>query len=135
MYSEPRMTLREYGSDTMTSLTGKNILVVEFQPLVARDIQDRLLDAGARNVSIAGKPGQVINLTGYDALIINATQDRELARSLVSNGAGEQCAFVVLHDDASRGCELFPNAAIVEIPFDSETIRDALNEAFATRQV
>ena len=65
----------------MTSLSGKNILLVEFQTLVAADIEDRLLDAGARNVSIIGRPGQEINLAGYDALIINATQDRELARS------------------------------------------------------
>jgi len=117
----------------VSSLGGKKFLVVEHQPLVAADIEDRLLDGGASAVSILSRPGQEIDLSGYDALIINATQDRELARKVVSNWENERCVFVVLHDDAVRAREAFPRAALVEIPFDSEAIRDALIEALASR--
>lgn len=117
----------------MTFLNGKKILIVEYQPLVAADIEDRLLDAGARSVAIASKPGQVLPaLTDHDAIIINATQDRPLAQKVFAQGNGS-CAFIILHDDASRARELFPGAAIVEIPFDAEAIRDALSEAFRAR--
>jgi hypothetical protein len=117
----------------MTSLRGKRILLVEAQPLVAADIEDRLLDAGVDSVSIVGKPDPDIALAGYDALIINATQNRELARGLVTNGSGGESAVVVLHDDATRARAIFPRATIVEIPFDSEAVREAVIEALGLR--
>lgn len=114
-----------------TSLGGKRILVIEYQPLVAADIEDRLLDSGAGAVTIINKAGQAIDLSGFDALVINASQDRELARKVV--GKDSDCAFVVLHDDAAQAREIFPHAALVEIPFDSAAIRDALIEALNSR--
>jgi hypothetical protein len=114
-----------------TSLGGKKILVVEYQPLVAADIEDRLLDSGADAVTIISKPGQAIDLSGFDGLVINATQDRELARKIV--GTDRRCAYVVLHDDVAQAREVFPRAFVVEIPFDSAAIRDALTEALNSR--
>ncbi|MBL8894197.1 MAG: hypothetical protein JNJ53_06320 [Rhizobiales bacterium] len=106
---------------------------MEYQPLVAADIEDRLLDTGVESVSIISKPGPAIDtLAGYDALIINATQDRALAQDIFALRNAD-CAFIVLHDDAMRARELFPGAAIVEIPFDSEAIRDALSQALRAR--
>jgi hypothetical protein len=113
------------------SLGGKKILVIEYQPVVAADIEDRLLDSGAGAVTIIGKPGQAVDLSGFDALVINASQDRELARQVV--GKDGRCAFVVLDDDVAQARENFPRAALVEIPFDSATIRDALTEALNSR--
>jgi hypothetical protein len=115
----------------MTSLGGKKIMVVEYQPLVAADIEDRLLDAGAGAVTIVSKPRHEIDLSGFDGLVINASQDRELAQRVV--GPDGRCAVVVLHDDAAQARESFPRAAIVEIPFDSEAIRDALIKALNSR--
>ncbi|MFO0993891.1 MAG: hypothetical protein U1E67_18380 [Hyphomicrobiales bacterium] len=113
----------------MTFLDGKKILIVEYQPLVAADIEDRLLDAGVESVAIVSKPGQALPpLADQDAIIINATQDRPLAQQVFAQGNGS-CAFIVLHDDPSRARDLFPGTVIVEIPFDSGTIRDALIEA------
>lgn len=115
----------------MTSLGGKKIMVIEYQPLVAADIEDRLLDAGAGAVTIVSKPRQEIDLSGFDGLVINASQDRELAQRVV--GANGRCAVVVVHDDPAQARESFPRAAVIEIPFDSEAIRDALIEALNSR--
>jgi hypothetical protein len=115
----------------ITPLGGKKIMVIEYQPLVAADIEDRLLDAGAGEVTIVSKPRHEIDLSGFDGLVINASQDRELAQAVV--GKNGSCAVVIVDDDAARARESFPRAAIVEIPFDSEAIRDALIEAFNSR--
>lgn len=113
----------------MTFLDGKKILIVEYQPVVAADIEDRLLDAGAASVAIVSRPGQTLPvLADYDAIIVNATQDRPLAQQVFEQGNG-RCAVIMLHDDAPRARELFPGAVTVEIPFDSGAIRDALIQA------
>jgi len=131
---EPMSARQTVGTHVMNSLGGKKILVVEYQPLVAADIEDRLLEAGATKVTIVSRPVQRIDLSGYDALIINATQDRNLAQQLTSGADHPSCAVVVLHDETARARDLFPNAEIVEIPFDSVAINDALTKAFSSRR-
>jgi hypothetical protein len=125
----PHDRSEEEDPDMTTPLSGKNILLIEHQPLVAADIEDRLWEGGAAGVTIVSKSGQAIELAGFDGLIVNATQDRDLARSVIDAQAALQYAVVILHDDESRARDLFPAAAIVEIPFDSAAVRDALVHA------
>jgi len=116
-----------------TPLRGKTVLIVERQPLVAADIEDRFLDAGTSSIVIVSNPKQMPDIKGFDALIINAAQDRELAQRALVEANASGCAFVVLHDDPDRAQAMYPGAAIVEIPFESESILQAVASALAAR--
>ncbi len=117
----------------MSLLGGKRILLVEHQPLVAADIEDCLLEAGVAEVSVISKPAQILDLQGFDAMIINATEHRELARDAIKKTSGAEIPLVVLHDEIVRAREVFPTATVVEIPFDAEAVRAALVQALKQR--
>jgi len=123
----------ELDNRMLTPLRGKSILIVERQPLVAADIEDRLLGAGTSEIVIASKPGMTLDMKGFDALIVNASQDSDLAHRALAEANASGCAFIVLHDDLNRAQTMYPGAAIVEIPFDSESILKAVAGALADR--
>jgi hypothetical protein len=118
-------------------LRDTRILLIEQQPVVAADIEDRLIDAGASGVKIhkSAKEKEIFDLRDYDAIILNASQDRNDSHRIARLAVDAGCNIVILDDDVDKASELFPGINVVEIPFDSQSILDALCKALETRKV
>jgi DNA-binding LacI/PurR family transcriptional regulator len=102
------------------------ILLIEQQPVVAADIEDRLAEAGAFEIAILRSAKKEFDPRDYDVLILNASQEREEARRLVRLALDGGCKIIILHDDIAKAGEMFPGIPVVEIPFDSQEILAAV---------
>jgi len=107
-------------------LRDARILLIEQQPVVAADIEDRLAEAGALAIAIFGDAKKEFDPRNYDVLIVNASQQREEARRLVRLAAHAGCKVIILHDDIAKASTLFPGTPVVEIPFDSQEVLAAV---------
>ena len=114
-------------------LSGKKVLVVEDETLVAFLVEDMLADLGAAEVrlasSVAGALDAVssfaadvavldVNLNGQAVDPVAAALDRQGVRFVFATGYGR-----------SGAPEGFPDRPVVQKPFDQETLSRALDEA------
>ena len=115
-------------------LTGKRVLVVEDEFLIALDIQSILESAGTE-VKTANRVDQALGLIKsdgpFDAAVLDLKLERETSVAVAERLQANSVPFVFLTGAAGETSAVaqFANAPVVGKPFDSETLFSALKQA------
>ena len=122
-----------------TWLTGKRILVVEDEFLIALDIESILEGVGAE-VRTANRVDQALGLINsdgpFDAAVLDLKLERDTSVTVAERLQADSVPFVFLTGAAGDVSPVpqFGNAPVIGKPFDSETLFSALKQAMQARR-
>src|SRR4051794_24381454 len=124
------------GADTFS---GKRILVVEDEFLIALDIQRILEGAGVRTIVMASRLEQALEIVAsgapFDAAVLDLKLDREISTPVAERLHATRTPFVFLTGGASESgiTQRFAQAPVVGKPFDGDVLLAALIQAMAAK--
>jgi len=122
-----------------TWLTGKRVLVVEDEFLIALDIES-ILENGGAEVKTANRVDQALGLIKsdgpFDGAVLDLKLERETSVTIAERLQASNVPFVFLTGAAGDTtiAAQFRNAPVVGKPFDSETLFSALKQAISGRR-
>ena len=126
-------------SNPVPAIAGKRFLVLDDEFLIAFDIQQVLEGAGAAAVACTGnaadalhaiKSAQPFDLAVLDFRLEGQTSSLEIADALVAAAIPFVFLTGMLGD---RELKKYPNAPVVEKPYDARLLIDAIVRALAGR--
>ena len=119
-------------------LSGKRVLVVEDEFLIALDIQRILESAGVQTVELTSRVAQALDCIAskgaFDAAVLDLKLDRENSAPVAERLQGDKVPFVFLTGGPSLSdvTKRFPQAPVVGKPFDGKELLAALAKAVAS---
>jgi CheY-like chemotaxis protein len=120
--------------------SGKRILVVEDEFLIALDIQRILEGEGAKTVVTAGRVAQALDLFvsagPFDAAVLDLKLDRETSTPVAErlHDAGVPFVFLTGGQATPDMIRRFDGAPVVGKPFDSDGLLAALAKAMTAKR-
>jgi len=124
------------GDAVTKPLTGKRCLVVDDEFLIALDIQQALEQAGAAEVVCAGNPTEAlvaVKIDRFDVAVLDVRLGRtgsSLPVAEVLAAAGTPFVFLTGLRGDSTEARAYPNAPVIEKPYDAQTLLAAIRQAF-----
>jgi two-component system, response regulator PdtaR len=124
------------GDAVTKPLTGKRCLVVDDEFLIALDIQQALEHAGAAEVVCAGNPTEAlaaVKIDRFDVAVLDVRLGRtgsSLPVAEVLAAAGTPFVFLTGLRGDSTEARAYPNAPVIEKPYDAQTLLAAIRQAF-----
>ena len=124
------------GDAVAKPLTGKRCLVVDDEFLIALDIQQALEQAGAAEVVCAGNPTEAlaaVKIDRFDVAVLDVRLGRtgsSLPVAEVLAAAGTPFVFLTGLRGDSTEARAYPNAPVIEKPYDAQTLLAAIRQAF-----
>ena len=124
------------GDAVTKPLTGKRCLVVDDEFLIALDIQQALEQAGAAEVVCAGNPTEALDavkIDRFDVAVLDVRLGRtgsSLPVAEVLAAAGTPFVFLTGLRGDSTEARAYPNAPVIEKPYDAQTLLAAIRQAF-----
>jgi CheY-like chemotaxis protein len=120
------------------AFSGKRMLVVEDEFLIALDIQRILEGVGVKTVLTASRVKQALELMlsagPFDAAVLDLKLERETSTPIAERLQQAGVPFVFLTGGPSQAdTRRFPQAPVIGKPFDGETLLSALAEAMAAK--
>ena len=115
----------------MTIFTGKYVLIVEDEPIVAMCLEDVIAALGCRVIGPAARLDQAIALAGHepiDAAILDVNLGEDRSYPVADLLRARSIPFVFATGYASAGYERMPDAQFIEKPYTAAQIRSALGE-------
>lgn len=118
----------------MTLLTGKRILIVEDEPIIAMTVEDIILEMGGIPVGPAANLAEGLRLAADPALDaalldVNLNGDRSDAIAHHLDGIGVPYVFATGY--GRNGVEGFPDAHVIAKPYSAETLSQLLAKVIA----
>jgi CheY-like chemotaxis protein len=114
----------------MTVLTGRHILVVEDEPLIAMTVEDMIFELGAITVGPAANVAEGLRLAAHvplDAALLdvnlNGSRSDEIAHFLTRRGI----PYIFATGYGRSGIESFPDAPVITKPFRADTLAQMLS--------
>jgi CheY-like chemotaxis protein len=120
----------------MSDLTGKRILIVEDEPIVAMMVEDMLLDLGAQAVGPATslqRATQFAREGGFDAVILDLNLGGEGTESVAGALHDAGIPFILATGYDFGGVANLGEAGILQKPYRLEQMAAALERALAPR--
>lgn len=124
------------GDAVTKPLTGKRCLVVDDEFLIALDIQQALEHAGAAEVVCAGNPTEAlaaVKIDRFDVAVLDVRLGQtgsSLPVAEVLAAAGTPFVFLTGLRGDSTEARAYPNAPVIEKPYDAQTLLAAIRQAF-----
>jgi len=113
----------------MTLLSGKRILIVEDEPLIAMTVEDMIIEMGGIPVGPASNVAEGLRLAdegGLDGALLdvnlNGGRSDDIAHRLASHGV----PYIFATGYGRNGVEGFPDAPVIAKPYRSETLAQML---------
>jgi CheY-like chemotaxis protein len=133
---EKPCSIENMGDAVTKPLTGKRCLVVDDEFLIALDIQQALEQAGAAEVVCAGNPTEAlaaVKIDRFDVAVLDVRLGRtgsSLPVAEVLAAAGTPFVFLTGLRGDSTEARAYPNAPVIEKPYDAQTLLAAIRQAF-----
>ena len=133
---EKPCSIENMGDAVTKPLTGKRCLVVDDEFLIALDIQQALEQAGAAEVVCAGNPTEAlaaVKMDRFDVAVLDVRLGRtgsSLPVAEVLAAAGTPFVFLTGLRGDSTEARAYPNAPVIEKPYDAQTLLAAIRQAF-----
>jgi len=133
---EKPCSIENMGDAVTKPLTGKRCLVVDDEFLIALDIQQALEHAGAAEVVCAGNPTEAlaaVKMDRFDVAVLDVRLGRtgsSLPVAEVLAAAGTPFVFLTGLRGDSTEARAYPNAPVIEKPYDAQTLLAAIRQAF-----
>jgi CheY-like chemotaxis protein len=128
------------GDERPDFFSGKRILVVEDEFLIALDIQRILEGEGVKTVVTASRVAQALDLVlsggPFDAAVLDLRLDRETSTPVAERLHEARIPFVFLTGGQATDdiIQRFKSAPVVGKPFDSDALLAALAKAMAAER-
>ncbi len=127
-------------TDTITSLAGLRILVVEDEGLIAMDIEDMLLDLTCVPVGPASTIEEALDIirsgTQFDGVLLDMNLHGQSVQPIVAELVNRGICFVLVTGYAQRENDVsaMRDAPRLAKPFSAATLSDILKTTFLDRR-
>lgn len=122
----------------MSDLTGRSILLLEDEYLIALDAEQSLKELGAGRVEIASTVAEAERLVGdrrFDVALLDVNINGEMSFPVAENlqQRGVPVVFATGYDLRGREYALIENCTALRKPYTKERLVEALTEAIRNR--